>query len=248
MQTNFIKHLFTAVLLLCCSVSFAQQFEIKGLYYNVIDTNQKWVEVSGSVESSLSRVIVPRNVTWRGVTYTVKSIAECGFMINESLTGIILPNSVTSIGWNAFAGCEYLQSITIPASVTSIEGDAFGIVIWDKHNDIVKTCSRLVSIKIDPNNPVYDSRNNCNAIIETSTNTLIYGCQSTVIPSSVTHIGDMAYFHCKSLKSITIPNGVKSIGDGAFTGCDNLKTITLPRHIKNVKYLGLPKGCKIIWR
>ncbi|MBQ6209968.1 MAG: leucine-rich repeat protein, partial [Prevotella sp.] len=73
---------------------------------------------------------------------------------------------------------------------------------------------------------MYDSRNNCNAIIETSTNTLISGCKNTSIPNSVTTIGDGAFHGCSGLTSITIPNSVTTIGDGAFHGCSGLTSIT----------------------
>ena len=73
----------------------------------------------------------------------------------------------------------------------------------------------LASIVVDKNNPVYDSRNNSNAIIETATNTLVSGCKTTVIPNSVTSIGSWA-FSMNDLTSVTIPDSVTSIGSWAF--------------------------------
>ena len=118
----------------------------------------------------------------------------------------IFPNSVTSIGRSAFSGCSGLTSITIPNSVTSIGEMAFF------------GCSGLNSIIVDSENTKYDSRNNCNALIETETNTLIVGSNCSVIPNSVTSIGDWAFANCKGLTSITIPNSVTSIGAWAFSG------------------------------
>ena len=80
-------------------------------------------------------------------------------------------------------------------------------------------------MKVDANNPKYDSRENCNAIIETSSNTLIYGCQTTVIPNSVTSIGTSAFSGCSGLTSVTIPNSVTSIGGYAFSNCDGLQNV-----------------------
>lgn len=85
----------------------------------------------------------------------------------------------------------------------------------------------MTSIFVDASNSVYDCRNNCNAIIETSTNTLIAGCKNTVIPNSVTSIGSSAFWHCKGLTSIEIPNSVTSIGDRAFLGCSSLTSVTV---------------------
>ncbi len=135
----------------------------------------------------------------------------------------IIPNSVTYIGFSAFYGCSGLTSITIPNSVTSIGEWAFA------------ACSGLTSITVSSGNTVYDSRNNCNAIIHTATNTLIAGCQNTIIPNSVTYIGFYAFAGCSGLTSITIPNSVTGIGDQAFAGCSGLTSITIPN---SVTYIG----------
>ena len=88
------------------------------------------------------------------------------------------------------------------------------------------SCYGLTEMKVDANNPKYDSRENCNAIIETSSNTLISGCQTTIIPNSVTSIGGYAFYYCESLTSVTIPNSVTSIGYYAFAGCSALTSVT----------------------
>ena len=115
-------------------------------------------------------------------------------------------NSVESIGTAAFYGCSSLKNILIPNSVESIGTAAFG------------GCG-LTSIVVATNNPVYDSREDCNAIVETATNTLIAGCKETFIPNSVTSIGDYAFYYCSGLNSIEIPNSVTSIGDYVFHNC-----------------------------
>ena len=155
--------------------------------------------------------------------YNNKSVTSIGyeaFIGCESLTNITIPNSVTSIETYAFAVCSSLTSITIPNSLTSIGLGAFA------------GCSSLTSIKVDENNKVYDSRNNCNAIIETSTNTLILGCQNTIIPNSVTSIDSHAFSGCSSLTSITIPDSVTSIGGSVFYGCSSLTSIKVDENNK----------------
>ena len=89
----------------------------------------------------------------------------------------------------------------------------------------------MVSIIVESGNTVYDSRNECKAIIETATNTLIYGCQNTIIPNSVTDIGAYAFYYCSGLTSITISNNINSIGKYAFSGCNGLTTFTIPNSI-----------------
>ena len=122
---------------------------------------------------------------------------------------------MTKIGIQAFRGCEALTSINIPESVTEIGYCAFD------------GCYALTSIIVAEGNKVYDSRGNCNAIIETKTNRLIQGCTNTVIPESVTEIGDHAFYACETMTSINIPNSVTKIGKSAFWWCEALISLSL---------------------
>ena len=122
---------------------------------------------------------------------------------------------VTEIGSFAFDDCSGLTGIKIPSSVTSIGNRAF------------YGCSGLTSIVVEADNTVYDSRDDCNAIIKKETNTLIHGCKNTKIPSSVTRIGERAFWDCSELTSIKIPSSVTRIGDGAFDGCSGLTSINV---------------------
>ena len=133
----------------------------------------------------------------------------------------VIPNTVTSIGSGAFVGCSGLTSITIQKTVTNIGSGAFA------------GCSGLTSISVESGNTKYDSRNNCKAIIETETNTLIAGCMNTIIPNSVTTIGEGAFSGC-GLTSLTIPNSVTSIGGGAFYGCRTLTSVIIPNSVTSI--------------
>lgn len=148
-----------------------------------------------------------------------------GFIdIPKSVTYGKVTYSVTSIGDDAFYYCPGLTSITIPNSVTSIgEGSFDG-------------CSGLTSMIVEPGNTKYDSRDNCNAIIETERNTLIFGCKNTVIPNSVTSIGMGAFGGCSGLTSIIIPNSVTKIGDDAFKGCTGLVSVTIGNNVTTMGY------------
>ena len=123
------------------------------------------------------------------------------------LKEIKIPNSIVSIESDAFSHCSNMTAVTIPNSVTSIGNGAFA------------SCRGLTSIVVESGNSTYDSRGNCDAIIETASNTLISGCKNTVIPNSVTSIGESAFLGCSGLTSVTIPNSVTSIGEDAFFGC-----------------------------
>ena len=159
---------------------------------------------------SLKSFVIPEGVT----AIEDETFNEC-----TSMESIQIPGSVTRIGACAFVHCRSLKSLFIPRSVTSIGGMAFG------------ECLSLESIQVEEGNPVYDSRENCNAIIREVTNITTFlevGCQNTTIPSSVTYIGASAFWAQRKLTSIEIPSTVKYIQSDAFEYCDNLTSLTLP--------------------
>ena len=205
--------------------------------------------------TSLTSIDIPASVTtiesdaFQGCT-SLKSIdipvgvtkIYCNtFQDCTSLTSIVIPYGVTRIDHYAFYGCTSLESINLPASVEFIEYCVFWncssltsieIPASATHNFSPGAisffgCSKFNSLKVAAGNPVYDSRNDCNAIIETKTNTLIAGCKSTVIPNDVTSIYPDAFFYCPGLTSIEIPANVKSIGASAFDGCTSLSSVTI---------------------
>ena len=153
-----------------------------------------------------------------GLVFTLSNNEYSVTGYNGSDVDVVIPaiynnKPVTSIGSSAFSNCSSLTSITIPASVTSIRGNIFS------------SCNSLKSIVVETSNTVYDSRNNCNAIIYTATNTMVVGCNNTIIPNDVTCIGGAAFYGCSSLTSITIPDSVTIIQPQSFYGCDSLTTI-----------------------
>ena len=149
---------------------------------------------------------------------TLKTIGSTAFYRCHQLESINFPNGMTSIG-NSVTGhgpfyeCTSLKAIYIPASLTFINSDTF------------LRCFSLTSIVVDPANPKYDSRDNCNAIIETSINKLWYGCQTTVIPDGVKTVAQFAFEYQHNLKSIRISNTVTHFETSVFKECENLKDI-----------------------
>ncbi len=186
--------------------------------------------VSSDNYAYLTTAYIPETVVYKGKTYEVVGIDD-GAFANSPITSITIPNSVTSIGNGVFNGCKSLTSITIPNSVTNIGSGEYKYGCWE---GLFSGCSSLKSIIVKEGNPVYDSRNNCNAIVETATNTLVVGCQSTNMPSSITSIGPGAFAGLENLTSIYIPNSIMSIGDAAFQNCFTLTSITITNSVTSI--------------
>lgn len=153
----------------------------------------------------------------------LKTIKYAEFDGCTGLESIILPEGLEEIGDAPFGNCNALKSIVIPASVTKIGTANIGTYLWN-----------LESIKVEEGNTVYDSRYNCNAIIEKASGKLIVGCQSTVIPNDVTTIAAWAFNTCLE-KPIEIPESVTTIEKNAFLG-NHFKTIVLPSSLTSMTW------------
>ena len=216
--------------------------------------NLKAIEIPESVEEigpyafsgcfSLESIVVDKN------NPAFDSRDNCNAIIRKKdnvlalgCKNTIIPNGVKRIGAGAFKSCTDMESLYIPESLTQLYNYTFPF-----HGE-------LMSIVVDEKNRFYDSRENCNAIIRKSSNTLIYGCNTSTIPNSIVSIDFEAFKDCSKIKSIVIPEGLVSIDEHAFDGCSNLSSITLPNSLtyigkgafhgcKRSKVFNIPKGTK----
>lgn len=207
---------------------YAYDFQSGGIYYN-IDGGSAIVTSGGTKYQG--NIVIPSQVYYNGTTYSVSAIGDRAFENCTDLRSVTIPNSVKNVERRAFLYCSGLTSIMIPNSVTNIGYDAFAY------------CSGLSSIKVENGNSYYDSRNNCNAIIEKKHNLLVSGCKNTIIPNNVEIIGTRSFQGCSGLTSITIPNSVTSIQTDAFCNCNNLRSITVPNSVVGIEEAAF-YGCK----
>ena len=265
-KQSFITTLLTVLMCMTGAKAFAYDIAVANndgvtIYYDWANNNtelavsyRKW----SSSNNYTSDVVIPESVEYNGNTYPVTSIGYHAFFDCSGLTSVTIPNSVTSIGDYAFWGCSGLTSVTIPNSVTSIGSSAFsgcsGLTSVTIPNSVTSIgssafsgCSGLTSVKVESDNPKYDSRNNCNAIIETSSNTIIFGCMNTTIPNSVTSIGEYAFSSCSGLTSVTIPNSVTSIGKYSFYDCRSLTSVIIGSGVTSIGDNAFSGNMKTIW-
>lgn len=243
--------LFTTLLILSFIglKTYAHDFEVNGVYYNIVADKKVEVTFKGEDTDShaneyIGSIKIPSSVSYYGTKYTVIAIGNDAFYDCEKITSVKIPNSVIAIGNYAFYGCKKATSIEIPKSITNIGRSAFmftnlySIKIPKSVINIgvgaFNSCDKLTTIIVEKGNRKYDSRDNCNAIIETASNKLIAGCLNTIIPNSVNEIGENAFWGVSGLTSISIPSSVTSIGDRAFFSCD-FTSIIIPN---TVLYIG----------
>jgi len=188
-------------------------------------TRLKSVTIPNSVTSLGNYAFVASGITNVSIPNSVTSMGEDAFDGCSSLTSVTIGTNVTGIGGYAFEGCIGLTSVTIPDSVTNIGGGAF----FD--------CYNLTAITVDTNNPAYSSV--AGVLFDIGRDTLIqYPAGNTsnsyIIPNTVIHIGDSAFYYCTSLTSVTIGTDVTNIGWYAFYECTSLTSVTIPDSVTSI--------------
>lgn len=245
--------------------AIAYDAEIDGFYYNLNKADKTATmtylyfannESFGNIHLYSGEINIPSQVTYEGVTYTVKTIGHDAFYGYCDITSVKIPNTVTSIEGYAFSGCTSLSSVEIPNSVTSIGRSAF------------YKCSSLASISIpssvmsigydafnntawestQPLGPVYldnclvGKRGTINTKVEVKDGTRVIadgafyecGIASLIIPNSVKHIGETCCEACPNLGTVTIGDGVITLGKSAFYNCQNLTNLKIGNSVTTI--------------
>ena len=218
----------------CLQGSFARSENLTSI---VVDPNNPVYDsrdnCNAVIKTSVNTLVSGCNATV--IPSTIERIDYRAFFGFLGITSITLPSSVKSISSQAFYECNNLSSIDL-GSVERLNPNCLGRTALSTLNIpstvislgglVCSDCYNLSSITVNSNNQVYDNRNNCNAVIETATNTLIMGCNSTVIPSTVTKLADYC-FYGKGITSVTIPTSVIEIGRHSFESCTYLTEVIM---------------------
>lgn len=171
------------------------------------------------METATDKLILACNASV--IPASTKAIGGYAFE-NTTFETLNIPEGVTTIEDYAFANMKNLKSITLPSTIQNI-----GKNIFDN-------CDNLETIVVAADNPVYDSRDNSNAIIEKSTNKIVYGCKNSTIPDSVETIGSYSFADVEGLMSIDT-NNVKVVEEGAFMNCENVNSLTISDSVTTIK-------------
>lgn len=292
----------TALAILCCAwmgIFTAQAYDVlaDGIAYNINPDSSSltvtYTQLPGNYDG-LTSAIVPATVTIGEKNYQVTALGDYAFYGCESLTTVVLPESISKIGdralaqcaaldsisvdennfifdsrggcnaviesnWGrlmagchkttiangvyeicayAFAGSNRLTAIDIPYWVEKIGYEAFAgtaletvelpAYLLELGYRAFAQCPNLAQITVDERNEKYDSRDSCNAVVETSTGTLVAGCKATAIPSTVEKIGYEAFSGCAGLTELVIPDSVNTIGHYAFRDATDLQVVDIP--------------------
>ncbi len=215
-----------ALMLLCTLSTFAYDFEVEGIYYNILNDTSVAVTHRGEGDTYIASysgdVVIPQSVTYNEATYNVTNIGTSAFCNCEELTQLTIPEGVTTIGYMAFYNCRNLTSMTFPNSITQTNTAVFtncSSLTHHVYND--KVFAYLL--------PTYEGEYTIPYGIEKICCAAIQFCPKLtkiIIPNTVTSIEDWNIYACESLISITIPNSVTHIGSMyTFTNCSALESI-----------------------
>ena len=209
--------------------------------------NLESVVIAQSVENIMKRAFYGCSITEIEIPAGVKTIGEATFAHNP-FTSIIIPESVTYIGNEAFRSCHELQRIDVDINNNHYSSDENGVLFnkdktvliqYPIHNE--KTAYKIPnSVETILNHAFYESNIESVVLPEGVTNIgdfAFYGCreiEEIIIPGTVKSVGAESFRHCRNLESVTLQNGIESIGESAFFSCNNIESIFIPESVSSI--------------
>ena len=197
---------------------------INGIHYSFDPITLQATVVSDATAKYTGDINIPENVTFEGNNYTVTAIDEWAFDECNEVTSITLPSTLTFIGQDAFSYCDNVKELIIPASVTVIGSGAFNGM------------RGLETLRVEEGNPVYDSRENCNAVVRTAQNEVYGACKNTTYPASITAMGRAALLNHWELTNLDLPENITYIGFNSVTNATNVTTVRLRGQITDIRF------------
>lgn len=231
MKRDIIKLLITVAVLLCSVTASAYDFEVDGIYYNILSASDLTAEVTSGDNKYTGEIIIPETVSHNDTTYLVTGIGFRAFYECSNLLSIKLPETLTYIGTGAFQDCSSLSEITIPDNVTNIKSVAFDGCNLPVENNIIYAGNWAVGVT-NKELPKYVIREGTKGLSHT-----FYQCINLLrvtFPQSLKYLCENSFAHCSALKEITLPDSIKSIDQDNFYCCRNLESITMSNSVTNI--------------
>lgn len=260
------KYILLILLAFASTFAYAYNFQVDGIYYNIVDKNNCIVEVTYGDAKYSGSVTIPATVKKDGVTYTVASVGISAFSNCAGLTEVKIGDGVELIYNSAFSYCTSLESVTLGSNVKKMGNNAFShcssLSNINLNDQIVKfgdnafeQCTSLTSVVIgskveEMGSGVFQLCTNLKTVeihegasdIGSSAFEKCEKLTSVTIPNSVLHIGLSAFFGCSSLTEVKIGDGVETISNSAFSYCTSLNKVSLGSSVKKVNSRSF-EGC-----
>ena len=210
-------------------------FEVNGLYYDVVDLTKRTCEVTFDTPYYSSynqeKIVIPESVQYQGRTFQVVGISHDAFNGSKLVKKLTIPKSIKAIGENAFMGCSGLSELNIDNQIEKVQADLSKLPLTTvKYTGAGTTTPNWLKNNRNIKNVVFDCSN-----VEAVADSAFYNCTSLTtieLPHSVKQIGTASFNNCKSIAEFRMPQELDIIKPCAFKNCQSLSGIAFERNLK----------------